>query len=247
MNGTFLRLMLRKPRLLFMTPLLQFFNNKSGVVIGGHLRWNFKGLLQTAKKIINVDNCPVYDGKPADVDYVAEASDLFFAEDESLDFVCSSHVLEHLANPLKAIVEWKRALKKGGIIYIGVPDKRRTFDRKRDRTPLSHLIEDFNKDVDQADQTHVSDYIEKWDRPNTSSSCKEDILKDAKKYPQSLIHHHVWITEDLKEIFEYMNLKIRYGPILRHGTIHIIGQKIETLSSRQNKSKTEIQGASQIS
>jgi SAM-dependent methyltransferase len=228
MNGTFLRLVLRKPRLLSMAPLLQFFNNKNGVVIGGHLRWNFKILLQTAKKIITVDNCPVYDGKPVAVDYVTEASDLFFAENESLDFVCSSHVLEHLANPLKAIVEWERTLKKGGIIYIGVPDKRHSFDRKRDRTPLSHLIEDFNKDMGQADQTHVADYIEKWDMPNTGCSCKEDLLKDAKEYPQSLIHHHVWITEDLKEIFEYMNLKIRYGPLLHHGTIHIIGQKIET-------------------
>jgi SAM-dependent methyltransferase len=225
MNGTFLRLVLKKPRLLFMMPLLPFFNDKSGVVIGGHLRWNFKSLLRTTKKIINVDNCSVYNGIPIAVDYVTEASDLFFAEDESLDFVCSSHVLEHLANPLKAITEWKRTLKKGGIIYIGVPDKRHTFDHKRDRTPLSHLIEDFNKDVDQADLTHVSDYIEKWDKPDVDSSDKETLLKDAREYPQSLVHHHVWITEDIKEIFEYMNLKIRYGPVLRHGTIHIIGQK----------------------
>jgi SAM-dependent methyltransferase len=225
MNGTFLRSAIKKPGLLFMIPLLRFFENKSGVVIGGHLRWNFKALMETAQNIINVDNCPVYDGKPAEVDYVTEASDLFFAEDESLDFVCSSHVMEHLANPLKAIVEWKRTLKKGGIIYVGVPDKRYTFDHKRDRTPLSHLIEDFDKGVDQTDQTHVSDFIEKWDRPGDDLPCKEEVLKDARKHPQSFVHHHVWIAEDLKEIFEHMGLKILYGPVLRHDTIHIVGQK----------------------
>lgn len=208
-----------------MIPMLGFFEDKKGVVIGGHLRWNFKALLETAQNIINVDNCPVDEGRSAGVDYVTDASNLFFAENGSLDFICSSHVMEHLANPLKAIAEWKRALKKGGIIYAGVPDKRHTFDHKRDRTPLNHLIEDLDRKTDQTDQTHVSDFIEKWDSPEVSCSRRKEILEDAKRHPQSRVHHHVWIAEDVKEIFEYMGLKILYGPVLRHDTIHIVGRK----------------------
>ena len=40
------------------------------------------------------------------------------------DFVFSSHSLEHIANPLKAISEWLRITKKDGYIIIIVPEKR---------------------------------------------------------------------------------------------------------------------------
>jgi ubiquinone/menaquinone biosynthesis C-methylase UbiE len=33
---------------------------------------------------------------------------------ESVDFVINSHVLEHFFDPIKAIQEWLRVVKKGG-------------------------------------------------------------------------------------------------------------------------------------
>lgn len=41
--------------------------------------------------------------------------------DESLDFVFSSHLLEHLDRPAIALNEWSRVLKKGGHMFIYVP------------------------------------------------------------------------------------------------------------------------------
>lgn len=226
MNGAYLRSAVRKPSLISSMHLLRFFENKSGVIIGGRLRWHFKDLSRTAQKIINVDNCESNLDKPADTEsYVTDATNLFFAADETLDFVCSSHLLEHLANPLKAIVEWKRAIKEGGIIYVGVPDKRYTFDHKRDRTPLSHLIDDFEKDVAQTDTTHIAEFIEKFDENEPCDGNSEQSPGHVVDNPESAVHHHVWIADDVKEIFEYMGLSIIYGPVLRHGTIHLIGQK----------------------
>lgn len=226
MNWTYLRSVLRKPSLIFSMHLLRFFNNKSGVVIGGRLRWHFKDLVRTAQKIINVDNCEFNLVKSTDAtNYVTDAATFFFAADETMDFVCSSHLLEHLANPLKAIVEWKRVIKGGGIIYVGVPDKRYTFDHRRHRTPLSHLIDDFRKDFDQTDKTHVAEFIEKFDEIKPCRDNREQSQEHVVSNPESGVHHHVWIVDDVKEIFEHMGLIILYGPILRHGTIHIIGQK----------------------
>jgi SAM-dependent methyltransferase len=216
---------LRRPSSISSMPLLRFFNNKSGVVIGGRLRWNFQALASTAQKIINVDNCPSNLSKPDDVDYVTDATNLFFAADETLDFVCSSHVLEHIANPLKAITEWKRVIKKGAIIYAGVPDKRYMFDRKRPRTPLSHLIDDFEKNIDQNDKTHISEFLEKFDESITYRDSIEQHRADLMKNLESHVHHHVWIADDVEEIFEHMGLRILYGPVLHHGTIHIMAQK----------------------
>lgn len=189
------------------------------------MRWHFKVLSKTAEKIINVDNCPSNLEGRTEIDYVTDAANLSFAGDGSQDFVCSSHVLEHIANPLKAIGEWKRVIKKKGIIYAGVPDKRYMFDHKRQRTPLSHLIDDFEKGVDQTDKTHVSDFLENWDKKGVCCDSREQLTEHVSGGLESRVHHHVWIVEDVQEIFEYMDLRIVYGPILHHGTIHIIGCK----------------------
>ena len=42
-------------------------------------------------------------------------------EDDSLDYVFSSHLLEHLSEPLLAIDEWRKKLKSGGILFMYLP------------------------------------------------------------------------------------------------------------------------------
>ena len=46
--------------------------------------------------------------------YIGEQGDLSFIEDDEFDFLLSSHTLEHSANPLKVIFEFKRIIKKNG-------------------------------------------------------------------------------------------------------------------------------------
>ncbi|HEC98228.1 MAG TPA: tetratricopeptide repeat protein [Nitrospirae bacterium] len=84
-------------------------------------------------------------GKALKVDIVVSGDDISLL-DESQDFIISSHVLEHFSNPIKALIEWDRLIKTGGIIFMIVPHKERTFDKCRNRTPLQHLIEDYYSD-----------------------------------------------------------------------------------------------------
>lgn len=44
-------------------------------------------------------------------------------DDGSLDFVHSSHCLEHLNNPLEGLQNWFRVLREGGHLVITVPDE----------------------------------------------------------------------------------------------------------------------------
>jgi predicted SAM-dependent methyltransferase len=74
------------------------------------------------------------------VDYNADAHHLPKTKRASLDYVCASNVLEHLTNPIKAILEWMRILKPGGMLWLKIPDKRKTFDKNRERTKFAHLI-----------------------------------------------------------------------------------------------------------
>lgn len=81
-------------------------------------------------------------GKALKVDIVANGDDIPLP-DESQDFIVSSHVIEHFPNPIKALIEWDRLVRTGGIIFMIVPHKERTFDKGKENTTLEHLIEDF--------------------------------------------------------------------------------------------------------
>ena len=61
--------------------------------------------------------------------------------DESQDFVISSHVLEHFPDPIKALKEWHRVIRRGGYIFMIVPHKERTFDKENRRTTLKELTD----------------------------------------------------------------------------------------------------------
>ena len=89
----------------------------------------------TSFKLAEIEMC----GETQRVDVVAPAWDLPF-EDGSLEYVLSSHVIEHCWDVLATIEEWFRVLKPGGLIYMDIPHKERTFDKDRERTPVAELI-----------------------------------------------------------------------------------------------------------
>jgi len=68
---------------------------------------------------IGVDNGHHF-GKGA-ADIVAQADDLSMFADESMDFVFSSHTLEHMEDMGKALAEWARVIKPGGHLVLYVP------------------------------------------------------------------------------------------------------------------------------
>lgn len=57
------------------------------------------------------------------IDVVSEADDLELFASESLDFVFSSHALEHIADFKGALREWWRVLKVGGHLSLYLPHK----------------------------------------------------------------------------------------------------------------------------
>lgn len=86
-------------------------------------------------------------GYPMKIDIVSNGDDLPFKDNE-LDYVVSSHVIEHFKNPLVALREWYRVIKPGGYIFTICPHKDRTFDYLKPRTTLKELIErENNPDV----------------------------------------------------------------------------------------------------
>jgi SAM-dependent methyltransferase len=59
--------------------------------------------------------------------------------DKSFDFVVASHVIEHIPDPMAALLEWERVARH--YLFLVVPHRDRTFDRDGPLTPLDELIE----------------------------------------------------------------------------------------------------------
>lgn len=138
---------------------------------------------------------------------------VFFKGDEipydtnSFDFLVSEHVLEHIANPIKALKEWIRVLKSGGHLYCFLPHKERTNDSYRDITTLEHLIDDYKRSTPYDDGEHLDEWItnvvEKGLMPEHYKHMdKAELLASAS------IHHHVWTEAEIVELFEYLDLEI---------------------------------------
>ncbi|HOK40462.1 MAG TPA: hypothetical protein PLD27_05420 [bacterium] len=70
----------------------------------------------------------------AKVDIIDDGEYLSEILDESQDFIIASHFLEHCKNPILTIKAHLKKLKKNGILYYVVPDKRYTFDKNRKLT-----------------------------------------------------------------------------------------------------------------
>jgi ubiquinone/menaquinone biosynthesis C-methylase UbiE len=121
-----------------------FLNGLSGLEIGGG-----SGPCDYELDVINVNHpeCSVWDAEQLKyspvvrkVDIVADATEIP-VPDTSYDFVFSSHVLEHLPNPIKAIKEQYRISKK--YVCMVVP-QRDAVDGHREITTLEETIDRYN-------------------------------------------------------------------------------------------------------
>ena len=86
-------------------------------------------------------------GQRHPVDVVSEADDLPF-EDSSQDFVLTSHVIEHLPNAVKAIAEWVRVVRPGGILFLVIPHIEGWASHPSDKGKSPTTIEHFQEDLD---------------------------------------------------------------------------------------------------
>ncbi|WP_414663855.1 methyltransferase domain-containing protein [Horticoccus sp. 23ND18S-11] len=150
-----------------------------------------------------------YAGSAGRVDFLADARALPLP-DGTLDYLCSSHVLEHLPDPIAALHEWHRVLRPGGWLYLVVPDKRFTFDEPRATTSCEHLLRDFREGTTAADAAvHIDEFIYQtsWSMlsPNTApaeipqqqAAARARYLEDLAQGRPIDIHYHTFTPDSL--------------------------------------------------
>lgn len=122
-----------------------------------------------------------------------------FAPD-SLGSIIVSHVLEHTANPLRALTEIYRTLEIGGRAIIALPDRRLTFDRARPGTTVSHLVSEFASNVTEVADDHIIEFCQLVEG-RASSEISASLIAHHRKRS---IHAHCWTAEEFLAALLYL-------------------------------------------
>jgi SAM-dependent methyltransferase len=203
-----------------------FFYHKNGLEIGGPSGL-FSDELPVYNMATSIDGCNFskdtiwnnttsadryhYSDTKSGLLFILEGTDLSAIKDGEYDFVLSSHNLEHIANPLKAVQEWVRVIQPGGVMLLVLPDKESTFDHRRPYTTFAHLLSDFEAAVGEADLTHLSEILELHDLNLDPGAGDFEYFKRRGEDNLNFraLHHHVFSPALVAEIATYFGLNIR--------------------------------------
>lgn len=161
--------------------------------------------------------------------FVAEACDLSTIPDGAYDFVLASHVMEHLANPLRALQEWKRVLRPNGTVLVVVPQRETTFDRHRPIASFDHIEADFKAGTGEDDLSHLDEIVALHDLGLDPGAVSRQKFRERclRNFELRAMHHHVFSPELLVMMFHRLEMRALHVSIER--PFHIVGfaQKTE--------------------
>lgn len=200
--------------------------NKIGVEIGGPSIF-FKYIVPVYPIIVGLDgvnfsektmwegaicagkNFKYYKGK-AGFQYISEATDLGFIKANSYDFLLSSNCLEHVANPLKALEEWIRIVSPGGYIFLLLPNKMHNFDHRRPITSFDHILQDYEKNTNEKDLTHLSEILELHDLSLDPMAGDYEAFKNRSldNFSNRGLHHHVFDMAVIRMMLDFFKIEL---------------------------------------
>ncbi|OOZ50615.1 hypothetical protein BOW39_02350 [Solemya velum gill symbiont] len=146
-----------------------------------------------------------YFGNKKGYQYISDATNLSHIKSNTYDFVLSSNCLEHIANPMKALFEWKRVLCNDGVLVLVLPRKDNNFDHKREYTTFNHILSDYRNNMLENDLTHFDEIMALHDlsldrRAGDLSSFKKRSLDN---YYNRTLHHHVFNEGLINDMLNY--------------------------------------------
>lgn len=127
-----------------------------------------------------------------------EMGDLKTIANLSADFFIACHVIEHTSNVIKAIEEVMSKIRKGGFLFLVVPDKRYTFDTDRSTTDLEHFVSEYISGYEH-NLEHYLDYarramrVENW---VTTGKANFESGADA--------HMHTFTPDSMRELLDFV-------------------------------------------
>jgi hypothetical protein len=202
--------------------LAEITNNKVGVEIGGpsptgkiiyHHCLNMDNIIFSKNTVwsSHTNEYNFYDGKSGKV-IINDAVQISDVEDKTYDFVFSSHSLEHIANPLKAVKEWLRITKKDGYIILILPEKSVCFDHKRKYSKFSTLLSQYKKNVGEDDLSTLPEILLNHDLilDPPAGDLGQFTKRSLDNINNRCLHHYVYNPNLLLKICIFFKCEFSY-------------------------------------
>jgi SAM-dependent methyltransferase len=153
---------------------------------------------------------PAGDGGARGRLFIAEGGTLDGVPDRSYDAVVSSHVIEHLANPLRALSNWRRVARPGAFLLVVAPHVAGTFDHRRPVTTVEHMVADFEAAADEDDLTHLDEVLRLHDTSRDPAAGDRSAFEEARRnnLHTRLMHHHTFTGRSLLALLDRAGLEI---------------------------------------
>jgi SAM-dependent methyltransferase len=158
----------------------------------------------------------------------ATDTEAVFTIGQNYDLVLSSHVIEHIANPIKALKNWGSLLIDDGLILSIIPNKSEFWDHNRPTTSIKHLIKDYNNDIGEDDLTHVEEEIRlrDWSRGGMDGKVIKSVEHHAElardNFNNRILHHHCFDVDLVSKIHEYSGYETIICDILPTNRLQLI-------------------------
>jgi SAM-dependent methyltransferase len=163
---------------------------------------NLYNLKDSYKFTKNSDNNKLYNNTYSDIKDIKK----------EYNIIINSHVIEHMANPINTLNEYKKVLSKNGYILSFIPNKSVFWDKTRETTSFEHLLNDFTSNKEEDDDTHVEENLsvehpfklmnEHPDRPNGTF---EDLCNN--NVNNRIMHHHCFDLDLVKKLHEHIGFE----------------------------------------
>lgn len=133
--------------------------------------------------------------------YVVGNADNIPASPESLDFVFSSHVIEHLANPLGHLAYWGTLLKPGGVVAAVIPDR----DGCKDYVFLPSSFDELEAEYLRNSMNPTLYHYQRWAKHRAPKADPSEILQSGRS-----IHVHFYTPDSMTDVLSKMYKRLGF-------------------------------------
>jgi hypothetical protein len=121
-----------------------------------------------------------------------------------------------------------RVAKPGAAMIVLLPHYRYTFDRRRRPTPLTHMIEDYERGTDEDDRTHLQEILELHDLSRDAPAGSPEQFRDRslRNIENRCLHHHVFDEHNSRALLRTAGLKIAVTEFVKPFHIVMLAHKV---------------------
>jgi SAM-dependent methyltransferase len=149
-------------------------------------------------------------------------SEALLAHPKKYDVLLTSHVIEHIANPILFLKRAANLLNPDGYILTILPNKTQFWDRTRPTTTIEHLLSDYTNNTQEDDMTHLEEVLE-TDHPWRGQKGEVEFRRLCLNNKETrTIHHHCFDSPLVQALHEAAGYTTERCEVLPHNPLQIV-------------------------